>query len=82
MPDKPIIDYPCLWEYKLIGLTEPAIRKTAGEVVDVEYTLTRSNASTSGKYQSMSLKIMVADEAMREGIFRSLKAHADIIMVL
>lgn len=80
---KPLIVYPCRWEYKVIGLSEDSMRAAIAEIVaGLEHTLTFSNASREGKYCSLLLAVTVASEEHRNEIFAALQNHPDIRMVL
>lgn len=80
---KPEIEYPCVWEYKIIGLDVSAMKQAVAQMVDsTPYTLDPSHTSTGGKYVSMTLEMSVPDEAFRVGMFEKLRQHPDIRMVL
>ena len=80
---KPEIVYPCRWQYKAIGLDEDRMRVAIVEIVaELEYTLSLSNTSRTGKYCSMLLAVTVVSEAHRNAIFVALRDHRDITMVL
>jgi len=80
---KPEIVYPCPWEYKIVGRNADSMRAAVAEVMaGREHTLTPSNTSRTGKYQSMQLATTVADQPERDAIFSALQNHGDILMVL
>jgi putative lipoic acid-binding regulatory protein len=80
---KPQIDYPCSWEYKVIGNDEFALRQAVAEVMaDVEYEVSFSHFSRTGKYCSLSVELTVVDEEQRRSLFAALKQHDDILLVL
>ncbi len=77
------LDYPCPWEYKIIGTDEEAVRSAVAEILGkTDYDLTLSNTSRRGKYTSLLLELTVADEDHRIGLFESLRSHDAVIMVL
>ena len=77
--NRPKIDYPCEWEYRLIGPDEENIRRAVVEILKTkQYTLSFSNISKSGKYISFSLKTIVATEKERNNIYISLRKHTGI----
>ena len=81
--DKPLISYPCRWDYKIIGSDAQRIREVVARVVaDVEHVAADSNRSPGGKYCSVTLTVTVRDEAHRDQIFMALRGHQDVIMVL
>jgi len=81
--DKAEIEYPCAWNYKIIGLDVEALQKAVAMVLGAQqYLLTHSRSSTGGKYQSMSLETVVETEERRNAIYNSLKNHAAVRMIL
>ena len=80
---KPKIDYPCTWQYKIIGSSKNDIcRGVEAAVQDQPYVLTDSNVSRSGKYISVNLELTVNDEEQRLGLYRVLGADPAIKVVL
>lgn len=80
---KPEIEYPCEWTYKIIGTNAKSIRDLVDECLKKKkYSLSNSNKSSSGKYVSMSLKTIVADQAARDHVYSFLKDKTDIKMVM
>ena len=80
---KPKIDYPCQWQYKIIGVSATAIKKlVAAHVHEDEYTLTRSNVSSSGRYISMGLELTVHSEERRLELYRLLAEDNSVKVVL
>lgn len=80
---KPLITYPCRWDYKIIGADAGRIRAVITAVVaDAEHTVADSNRSRGGKYCSVALNVAVRDEEHRNQIFVAIRSHKDVIMVL
>jgi putative lipoic acid-binding regulatory protein len=88
---KPVVEYPCLWGYKVIGPDEDNMRQAVKHCLDEclqqntgdrEYELGQSRTSKGGKYISLSLNLTVNDEAERDSIFTSLSARTEILMVI
>jgi putative lipoic acid-binding regulatory protein len=80
---RPKIDYPCEWEYRLIGLDEEELRKAVSEIIKTkQYTLSFSNISKEGKYISLSLKTIVITEEERNNIYVSLRKHPAVKSVI
>ena len=83
MDKKVQIEYPCEWKYKVIGeereLIEEAVKSIMGER---PYSCTFSKTSNKGSYHSYELKALVHNEDDRTEIFRQLKKHDDLKMVL
>ncbi len=85
------IEYPCPWDYKIIGTSEDAMRDAVRVCLDKalnrasgerEFELGTSRTSNGGKYVSLRLNLMVLDEAERNGIFSSLAGHPEIRIVI
>ena len=80
---KPEIEYPCPWLFKIIGGEREAVAAAIGEVVgEAEHILTYSHASSSGKYHSFNLELLVASETHRDGLYCALAAAAVVRVVI
>lgn len=80
--DRAEIEFPCEWEYKVIGECEIKVREAIFEVIDSEHTLTQSKVSKKGKYKSFALKLTIESHSQMRTIFEQLKMHRDIKFVL
>jgi putative lipoic acid-binding regulatory protein len=81
--EKPRIDYPCAWSYRLIGRTAASIEAVLERVVGhSDYRVDRSNTSATGKYVALRLTVVVQHEEQRLEIGRRLKAEDAILYVL
>lgn len=81
--EKPLIDYPCAWSYRLIGRSAEAIEAALrGIVGESDYRIDASNTSRTGKYVALRLTVVVQHEAHRLEIGRRLKAQDAILYVL
>ena len=81
--EKAEIEYPCAWNYKVIGIDVEALQNAVATVLgSQQYLLTHSRSSSSGKYQSMHLETVVDNEERRNVIFAALKNHAAVRMIL
>lgn len=77
------LEYPCSWCYKVIAHTPEDIAIAIKEVIlEKPHTIKHSNSSKSGKFVSMNLDLIVQNEDERDFIFRALKSHQKIKMVL
>jgi putative lipoic acid-binding regulatory protein len=77
------IDYPCVWQYKLIGLSREAVQAAvAANLGDAPYSLSSSHQSGGGKYISMNLEVSVDSEKQRLDLYHALTAHPAVRMVL
>ena len=80
---KPNIEYPCDWQYKIIGTdTDEMIKAIELAVEGLDYKITSSNISSKGNYFSLNLKVFVTSEVIRDIIFAKLKDNDFIKMVL
>ena len=82
-PEKPEIDYPCTWVYKVIGEDTVTLREvilTACAPADVD--ITHSHSSSKGKYHSLNATLVVETEDMRLQIYELLKTHPAVKVVL
>jgi len=79
--DRPEIDYPCDWEWTLVGRDEASLRDAVALVLAGDYTLRVSRTSRTGKYVSLQLSARVGDEAERLAIGRTLHGHRDVLFV-
>ena len=80
---RPGIEYPCEWEYKIIGTNVEkimeAIELAAG---DMKYDVTPSNISRKGKYFSLNFKLEVPNEVVRDIVYQKLNESDYIKIVL
>lgn len=80
---RPVIEYPCRWEYKAIGWDEVLMRAAIAEIMaDREHELSFSRSSSAGTYCSLLLSVTVDSEEHRNAIFGALRQHRHIRMVL
>ena len=80
---KPEINYPCVWQYKVIGTDHKAIQAALSEKLgDAPYSLSQSRTSKKGKYISLNLELTVHNEEQRLDLYKTLTAHPSIKLVL
>lgn len=80
---KPDIEYPCIWQYKVIGKNREHLDIAISEIcLDISFTVKLSNTSSSGKYCSLNVELEVVDEAMRNSLFTAFQNHAAVTMVI
>jgi uncharacterized protein len=80
---RPLIEYPCSWEYKAIGWDEDSMRSAIAEIMaDRAHDLSFSRSSSAGRYCSLLLVVTVDSEDHRDSIFKALQEHRHIRMVL
>ena len=72
--EKPDIQYPCIWSYKIIGSDRARITDTIPVVLeDFEYQFSESRQSKTGKFTSFHVSMQVNSEEERNTIFNILK---------
>ncbi|MCI5165959.1 MAG: DUF493 domain-containing protein [Candidatus Electrothrix sp. GM3_4] len=80
---KPEIHYPCVWQYKIIGMERQAVQAALSEKLgDAPYSLSESRTSKQGKYISLNLELTVHNEEQRLHLYSALTVHPSIKMVL
>lgn len=80
---RPKIDYPCRWQYTIIGENRSDICQAVHHHVKEEpLQLTDSNVSRSGRYISMNLEVTVHSEEERRELYTLLAAYPTIKVVL
>ncbi|RWX45152.1 hypothetical protein VT99_12873 [Candidatus Electrothrix marina] len=80
---KPEIHYPCVWQYKVIGMERQAIQAALSKKLgDAPYSLSESRTSKQGKYISLNLELTVHNEEQRLHLYSALTADPSIKLVL
>ncbi len=80
---KPDIDYPCIWEYKVIGTDEETLKAVIlAACTPAVPSITLSNVSSKGTYYSLNATLTVENEEMRLRIFKHLKNSPDVKIVI
>jgi putative lipoic acid-binding regulatory protein len=82
-PQGPKIEYPCRWQYKIIGESRIEIRRVAEKLVrERPLILADSNVSSGGRYVSMNLEVTVCSDTERLELYRLLAGDPAIRVVL
>lgn len=80
---RPEIDYPCPWQFKIIGRNEHQMRTAIAEIVgENAHTITLSKRSARGTYCSLDLEMVVQSEPHRIHTYAALVHHESINIVL
>jgi putative lipoic acid-binding regulatory protein len=80
---RPKIDYPTVWEYKLIGKDVDKLLKAVEEVLPgLEYEVKFSNVSKNEKYYSLNVSVTVTSEALRDIIFQKFSSHTEVKFII
>lgn len=86
MPDRPEINYPTKWGFKLIGRDKEALLKCIKEIMkevgEKEHLCSLGNASRTGKFHSYNASCTVDTEEERNRIFKYFEDHDDVDMVI
>ncbi len=74
--EKPDIQYPCIWSYKIITDAMPVVLKA------FEYQFSESRQSKTGKFTSFHLSMQVNSEEERNTILNILRDIPSIKFIL
>lgn len=82
-PERPEIEYPCTWVYKVIGvdcslLKEVIVSACSPHAVQINH----SHSSSKGKYHSLNAELEVPSEEVRLSIYDKLKSSPAVKIVL
>jgi len=81
--EKPQIDYPCEWGYKVIGTDKNILESVIAEVMNGRsYQKKGGNSSSKGKFHSLSTSCRVLSEVDRDAIFKAFQEHKEVKMVI
>jgi uncharacterized protein len=75
------INYPCRWQYTVIGKDFHAVQ-AAVQHHALDYTLSQSRQSSGGKYLSVTVELTVANEEERLSLYRALTEEPAVTLVL
>lgn len=77
------LEYPVSWQYKLIGMDEAQMHaKTVHILKEKPFSLTPSNKSSSGKFVSLTLEVLVYSDDERLYIYEELRKAECVKYVL
>ncbi|WP_104748105.1 DUF493 domain-containing protein [Helicobacter cetorum] len=81
--NKPKIDYPCLWDYRIIMNTnDESLLKELLKTYQRPFKLELKNTSKTGKFYSFNVSIEVSNELERNEIFQKISNEKYVIQVL
>lgn len=81
--EKPQIDYPCEWGYKLIGRDKAKLEVAIFDIVGTRaYKTKGGNSSSKGKFHTVNMHCKVASQEDRDTIFKAFQNHDDVKMVI
>ncbi|MGW8194076.1 MAG: HP0495 family protein [Desulforhopalus sp.] len=83
VPERPEIEYPCTWVYKVIGADCSLLKDIiVAECAPHAVKITHSNTSSKGKYHSLNAELEVASEEIRLAIYDKLQSNPAVKLVL
>ncbi|MBD3246046.1 MAG: DUF493 family protein [Candidatus Omnitrophica bacterium] len=81
--ERPQIEYPCEWGYKIIGAEDAALKAAAQEILgEKDYEISFSNISRNGNYIALEVTTRVIDEPERNRIYLSFHSHPAVLRVI
>ena len=81
--EKPSIEYPTNWGFKLIGRDKDKLLACIKEAMgEKEHLCSLGNASRTGKFHSYNASCSVDTEEERNRIFKYFEDHDDVDMVI
>ena len=81
--EKPKIDYPTKWGFKIIGKDKEKIKQAIKEIIGKKaYTCKFSNSSKGGKFSSYNTECIVESEEERDNLYKAFTQHNDINYVI
>jgi len=81
--EKPDIEYPCEWGYKIIGKDKDKLKVCIFEVMsERDYKIKEGNSSSKGTFHTMNARCYVVSEEEREMLFNAFQEHDDVKMVI
>ena len=81
--ERPEINYPTNWGFKLIGRDKDALLVCIKEAMgEKEHFCSPGNASKTGKFHSYNTSCSVESEEERNRIFKYFEDHKDVNMVI
>lgn len=89
MSDTPpsLLEFPCDFPIKVMGLTSPDFRVLVIELVrrhapDLDESRVRVQESRGGRYLAVTLNIRATSKAQLDAIYRELSRHERVVMAL
>jgi uncharacterized protein len=77
------IEYPCTWGYKVIGSdVDNILTAIETSALGLDYSVSPSNVSKTGKYVSFNIEVEVPNEVVRDLVFENLQKSEHIKFVV
>jgi hypothetical protein len=82
-PERPEIEYPCIWVYKVIGEDCSLLKDIIVSACSpLPVKISHSHTSSKGKYHSLNAELEVPNEEVRLRIYDLLKCSPVVKIVL
>lgn len=83
MPERPQIEYPTSWGFKIIGRDKDKLLACIKEAMgEKEHLCSLGNTSKTGKFTTYNASCTVDTEEERNRIFKYFQDHDDVEMVI
>lgn len=87
MSDESLWQFPCDFPIKIMGAANPdftslVIGLVRDHAPDLDETQVGVQASSTGRYQSVTVVVRARDRAQLDAIYRTLSAHPQVTLVL
>jgi len=81
--EKPQIEYPTRWGFKIIGRDKEKLQACIKEVMgEKEHLCSIGNSSRTGKFTTYNASCIVEDQEERDRLFKCFQDHDDVEMVI
>lgn len=81
--ERPDIEYPCEWGYKIIGTNKAQLEVCIFDILGKRaYKTKGGNTSSKGKFHSLNMTCKVESEKDRNEIFKAFSEHKAVKMVI
>lgn len=82
-PDRPEIEYPCTWVYKVIGEDCSLLKDVIVSACSpLSVKISHSHASSKGKYHSLNAEVEVPSEEVRLKLYKTLTSSPAVKIIL
>ncbi|MCP4343675.1 MAG: DUF493 domain-containing protein [Desulfobulbaceae bacterium] len=82
-PERPDIEYPCTWVYKVIGEDCSLLKDViVAACSPLPVKISHSHASSKGKYHSLNAELEVSSEEIRLKVYETLKCSPAVKIIL
>ncbi|SFV90333.1 Proposed lipoate regulatory protein YbeD [hydrothermal vent metagenome] len=80
---KPVIEYPTKWGFKIIGKDKEKLKACIKEVMgEKEHLCSVGNTSRTGKFTTYNASCVVESQEERDRLFKCFQDHNDVEIVI